>query len=216
MYLNKFNLVSNKEKRKFNIDNFQPFSFFKVTKIKNDFSKKLLEYKEKEKNFMSLFGIKTLSNSKMSKRNKNSGNKIQKSMSSASVLSSLNEILSLNHEKKTSMSLINQVNIDFHKLPKIQRSLRRFKTNLSINTNNINNNKFDNMTLRNMIKENKKIQNKQINSTKNILFITDIKDNNPINQTPKHIKTNINSYFILNESLIFFLSKFVIYIFIRI
>ena len=164
MYLNKFNLISNKEKRKFNIDNFKPFSFFKVTKIKNDFSKKLLEYKEKEKNFMSLFGIKTLSNSKMSKRNKNSGNKIQKSMSSASVLSSLNEILSLNHEKKTSMSLINQVNIDFHKLPKIQRSLRRFKTNLSINTNNINNNKFDNMTLRNMIKENKKIKNKQINS----------------------------------------------------
>ena len=194
MNLNKYKLISNKEKKKFIFHNIHPFSCFEVTKIKNEFLKELLKYRDKEKNYISLFGIKSLNNSKNEKR-KRSSKMIQKSFSSTSLLSNLNDLLSLNIHKKNSEISINRNNNNFQILPEIKRNLRRYKTNLSINTNNINN-----YILKNFL-ENNQIKNRQIKSSKKTPFITDLKEIKQINMASKKERNKISTNLTITESL---------------
>ena len=59
MYLKKFKLIPEKRNNKFFFNSFHPFSAFKTSKIKNDFLKQIIKYKEKENICVSSFGIDT-------------------------------------------------------------------------------------------------------------------------------------------------------------
>ena len=48
MYLKKFKLIPEKRNNKFFFNSFHPFSAFKTSKIKNDFLKQIIKYKEQE------------------------------------------------------------------------------------------------------------------------------------------------------------------------
>ena len=150
MNLNKYKHSPNDDNVKKSLNNIHPFSSFKVSKVRNGFLKQINNYKEKEKKCMTLFGVDP-DNIKNTKGNQNNMKKYQKSLSSSSIITSLKELFSLNHKKKNSLPVINQINLNFQILPHIKRSIRKYRTNLLINTNNINNIKFDNPLLNNII-----------------------------------------------------------------
>ena len=96
MYLKKFKLIPEKRNNKFFFNSFHPFSAFKTSKIKNDFLKQIIKYKEKENICMSSFGIDTSNtNNKINKRNNKSANRLGKSLSSSFTFKSLKKMLSL-------------------------------------------------------------------------------------------------------------------------
>ena len=196
MYLNKYNRLSKDKKEKYTITNLHPFTSFEVSKVKNDFLKHINNIKDKEKNYMTLFGIKS-DNNKNVKINK-IAKKTQKSLPSSPIISRLNEIFSLNPKKKNTLSPINQIYINFHVLPHIKRNIRKYRTNFAININNIDNVKFDNLLLNSVI-------NKKKMTSKNIIhqspFITDIQEITPNNSPLKQKKNKVKPKLKLNELL---------------
>ena len=200
MNLNKYKHSPNDDNVKKSFNNIHPFSSFKVSKVRNGFLKQINNYKEKEKKCMTLFGVDP-DNIKNTKGNQNNMKKYQKSLSSSSIITSLKELFSLNHKKKNSLPVINQINLNFQILPHIKRSIRKYRTNLLINTNNINNIKFDNPLLNNIINE-KKVTSKNLNhkSTKSP-FITEMKEINQINSPSKQNNSEFNPNLKLTEIL---------------
>ena len=206
MYLKKYNSVSRNENGKNHLNNLYPFSFFKIPKVKKSFSKLIKSYEEKEKKYMTLFGIRlSNSNNKIISRNKkrNKSKNFQKSLSNSSMISNLKKLFSLNLDKKNSLFQINPM--DLKLFPHIQRNLRRYTTNIAINTNNINNIKFDNLFLNRMIDKKRKttLKNAIFKSSKSP-FITDIKEIKEITPNNSKLKNNKNidsSDLILNEML---------------
>jgi len=200
MNLNKYNSLSNVENVSNSLDNLHPFSSFKVSKVKNGFLKQINNYKGKEKKCMTLFGVDP-DNIKNTKGNKNIMKKNQKSLSSSSIVSSLKKMLSLNSQKKNSLPTINQININFQILPHIKRSIKRYRTNLLINTNNINNIKFDNPLLNDVLNEKKMTSKNVIHKSTKTPFITEIKEFTSNNSHSNQNKNEINPNTKLNEIL---------------
>ena len=183
MYLKKFDFIQNNKNNKLSFRNLHPFSAFKTSKIKNEFLEQINKYQEKENNCMSLFGIDLSNINKNNDRNKRSENSSEKSMTSSSISKSLKNILFLkNANKKNSLPTTNQMNINLHLFPQFQRNVKKFKTNLSINTNNINNNLINNFLLTNIFENKSK---KDLNNLNKSPFITDIigKNSNIFNYT---------------------------------
>ena len=183
MYLKKFDFIQNNKNNELSFRNLHPFSAFKTSKMKNEFLEQINKYQEKENNCMSLFGIDLSNINKNNDRNKRNENSSEKSMSSSSIAKSLENILFLkNPNKKNSLPITNQININLDLFPKFQRNLKKFKTNLSINTNNINNNLINNFLLTNIFENKSK---KDLNNLNKSPFITDIirKNSNIFNYT---------------------------------
>ena len=93
------------------------------------------------------------------------------------------------------------MNIQPDILSNIQRKLKKFKTNLTLNTNNISNIKFDIINKR---QNSSKNINKNLNKIKNSPFITELKEISPVNSfsnIDKNNKNNNNSKFFVTESL---------------
>ena len=207
MFLNKYNSESSNEDEKNKFNNIYPFSFFKVSKVRNSFLKQMISYEEKEKEYMTLYGFRMNNNNnkKIIKRNKRK-NKIKnfpKSLSSSSVISNLKKIFSLNFDKKNTFYQVNPFNLQI--LPHIKRNIRKYDTHISINTNNINNIKFDNSFLNKMINKKRNITSKNLifKSTKSP-FITDIKEIKetiPNNSKSKNKKNKVSTNLILSELL---------------
>ena len=127
MYLKKYNSESRNENVKNHLNNLYPFSFFKIPKVKKSFTKLIKSYEEKEKKYMTLFGIRlNNSNNKIISRNKkrNKSKNFQKSLSNSSMISNLKKLFSLNLDKKNSLFQINPM--DSKLFPHIQRNLRRY------------------------------------------------------------------------------------------
>ena len=183
MYLKKFDFIQNNKNNKLSFRNLHPFSAFKTSKIKNEFLEQINKYQEKENNCMSLFGIDLSNINKNNDRNKRSENSSEKSMTSSSISKSLKNILFLkNANKKNSLPIRNQMNINLDLFAQFQRNVKKFKTNLSINTNNINNNLINNFLLTNIFENKSK---KDLNNLNKSPFITDIirKNSNIFNYT---------------------------------
>ena len=183
MYLKKFDFIQNNKNNKLSFRNLHPFSAFKTSKIKNEFLEQINKYQEKENNCMSLFGIDLSNINKNNDRNKRSENSSEKSMTSSSISKSLKNILFLkNANKKNSLPIRNQMNINLDLFAQFQRNVKKFKTNLSINTNNINNNQINNFLLTNIFENKSK---KDLNNLNKSPFITDIirKNSNIFNYT---------------------------------
>ena len=183
MYLKKFDFIQNNKSNKLSFRNLHPFSAFKTSKMKNEFLEQINKYQEKENNCMSLFGIDLSNINKNNDRNKSSENSSEKSMTSSSISKSLKNILFLkNANKKNSLPIRNQMNINLDLFPQFQRNVKKFKTNLSINTNNINNNLINNFLLTNIFENKSK---KDLNNLNKSPFITDIirKNSNIFNYT---------------------------------
>lgn len=183
MYLKKFDFIQNNKNNKLSFRNLHPFSAFKTSKIKNEFLEQINKYQEKENNCMSLFGIDLSNINKNNDRNKRNENSSEKSMTSSSISKSLKNILFLkNANKKNSLPIRNQMNINLDLFAQFQRNVKKFKTNLSINTNNINNNQINNFLLTNIFENKSK---KDLNNLNKSPFITDIigKNSNIFNYT---------------------------------
>ena len=183
MYLKKFDFIQNNKNNKLSFRNLHPFSAFKTSKMKNEFLEQINKYQEKENNCMSLFGIDLSNINKNNDRNKRNENSYEKSMSSSSISKSLKNILYLkNANEKNSLPIRNQMNINLDLFPQFQRNVKKFKTNLSINTNNINNNQINNFLLTNIFENKSK---KDLNNLNKSPFITDIigKNSNIFNYT---------------------------------
>ena len=183
MYLKKFDFIQNNKNNKLSFRNLHPFSAFKTSKMKNEFLEQINKYQEKENNCMSLFGIDLSNINKNNDRNKRNENSYEKSMSSSSISKSLKNILYLkNANEKNSLPIRNQMNINLDLFPQFQRNVKKFKTNLSINTNNINNNLINNFLLTNIFENKSK---KDLNNLNKSPFITDIigKNSNIFNYT---------------------------------
>ena len=178
MYLKKFDFIQNNKNNKLSFRNLHPFSAFKTSKIKNDFLKQINKYEEKENNCMSLFGIDISNINKNNDKNKRSDNSSEKSMNSSLSKSLKNILLLKNSNKKNSLPIKNQIIFNFDLFPHIQRKVKKFKTNLSINTNNINNNKINNLILTNLFESKTK---KDLNVLNKSHFITDTIDKNSNN-----------------------------------
>ena len=205
MFLKKYRFLKNIDEAKKSFFNLHPFTPFKISRVKNDFLKKFIYYKEKEKKYMTLFGVDVdKENNKKGKTNKNNAKKFEKSFSSSSVLLNLNEILSLRSIGRKSTK--NPINLNIQMLPQIQRRLKRYKTNLSINLNNINNIKLSNTSAKNLIKEENASSKNKMQKIIKSPFITDVKEihsNNPISSFDKlelnKINNTLNLFDILNE-----------------
>ncbi len=174
MYLKKFDFIQNNKNNKLSFRNLHPFSAFKTSKIKNDFLKQINKYEEKENNCMSLFGIDISNINKNNDKNKRSDNSSEKSMNSSLSKSLKNILLLKNPNKKNSLPINNQIIFNFDLFPHIQRKVKKFKTNLSINTNNINNKQINNLILTNLFETKTK---KDLNKLNKSNFITDIMEN---------------------------------------
>ena len=175
MYLKKFDFIQNNKNYKLSFRNIHPFSAFKTSKIKNDFLKQINKYEEKENNCMSLFGIDISNINKICDRNKRSANSSEKSMTNSSLSKSLKNILLLkNANKKNSLPIKNQIIFNFDLFPHIQRKVKKFKTNLSINTNNLNNKQINNLILTNLFESKTK---KDLNILNKSPYTTDIMEN---------------------------------------
>lgn len=204
MYLKKFKLIPEKRNNKFFFNSFHPFSAFKTSKIKNDFLKQIIKYKEQENICVSSFGIDPLNtnNNKIEKRNNKSANKLVKSLSGSFTFKNLKKMLSLkNIIKKNSLPIISPLNINYDSFPDIKRSLKKFKTNnLSINTNNINNVQLKNTLLKNIFSQNTFSSNNEFNQIGSSPFITDIKEKKQINSSSNFEKNIDNSNELLTSN----------------
>ena len=208
MYLKKFDFIQNNKNNKLSFRNLHPFSAFKTSKMKNEFLEQINKYQEKENNCMSLFGIDLSNINKNNDRNKRNENSSEKSMTSSSISKSLKNILFLkNANKKNSLPIRNQMNINLDLFPQFQRNVKKFKTNLSINTNNINNNLINNFLLTNIfenkskfitdiIGKNSNIFNYTSNSEKNIFKISGLlKQKKYKNNIELNKSSNFNNQF---------------------
>ena len=198
MYLKKFNFILDDKNKKFFFNNFYPFSVFKTSKKKNDFLKQINKYKEEENNCISLFGIKKPNTKSNNNRNKKKANKLEKTLSNSSLSKSLKDIFILKKLiKKNSLPTVNPININFNLFPNIQRRLKKFKTNLSLNTNNINNNQSNNLLLKNICDYKTISSTKNLNKLNNSPFITEITEKN----TNNYISNSVKNIYELNELL---------------
>ena len=199
MYLKKFDFIQNNKNNKLSFRNLHPFSAFKTSKMKNEFLEQINKYQEKENNCMSLFGIDLSNINKNNDRNKRNENSYEKSMSSSSISKSLKNILYLkNANEKNSLPIRNQMNINLDLFPQFQRNVKKFKTNLSINTNNINNKQINNFLLTNIFENKSK---KDLNNLNKSPFITDIirKNSNIFNYTSNSEKNIFKISGLLNK-----------------
>ena len=198
---NQINLTLNSKNERYSPISTNPFGTLEVSKVKNELLKKINKCKENEKKIISLFGIKFSKEQKNQEiKDKRVSKGIDKSFSSSSVLSNLNELLKF-QKKRTSVPFLNHMNIQPDILSNIQRKLKKFKTNLTLNTNNISNIKFDIINKR---QNSSKNINKNLNKIKNSPFITELKEISPVNSFSdigKNNKNNNNSKFFVTESL---------------